>query len=156
MKYENSSLEYVLNIMKIHNYSVPLRKMKTQLTYPKNRFSQFLLAVSLFFTVFSFLGYAGNSKSQQSQTTKTEFSHNFKTGKKIISYKKGIAITSQYSSLNKTREYEKQALSVYNKLTKIKFDANSLHRYSFKLAARFFQLKTIPQNSTTEFSSATV
>lgn len=148
----------MLNIMKIHNNSVPLREMKTQSTYPKNRFSNFFLATTLFFSVFTFSGYAGNSKSQQEQTTKTElvFTHNFKTGKRIISYKKGIAITSQYSSLNKARECEKPALSVYNKLTKVKFNANSIQLYSFKPAVRFFQLKKIPKNSTKEFSSAIV
>lgn len=132
--------------------------MKTQLRFPKSKLSNFLLAASLFFTVFTFSGYVSNSKSQEQQTTKTElvFSHNYKTSKRIISYKKCIAIPSQYSSLNETREYEKQALSVHDKLTKVKFDANSIKLYSFKPAVLFFQLKIIPQNSTTEFSSAIV
>ncbi|MES2287807.1 MAG: hypothetical protein V4547_19120 [Bacteroidota bacterium] len=142
--------------MKIHNYSIPLRKMKTQTTYPINRLPKFLLALSLFFSVFTFSGYAGNSESQQPQTTKTElvFSHNFKINKRIISYKKGITLSSEYNSFNKSKEFEKQALSVYNKLTKVKIDSNSILLYSFEPALRFFQLKTIPQNPTTEFSSA--
>ncbi len=144
--------------MKIHNYFLPLRKMKNQSTYSKNRFSNFFLAATLFFAVFSFSGYAGNSKFQQQQTTKTElvFSHNDKTWKRIISYKKSIALSQEYDSFNKSKECEKQALSVYNKLTKVKFYSNSILLYSFKPAVRFFQLKTIPQNSPTEFSSAMV
>ncbi|MDP1744403.1 MAG: hypothetical protein Q8L90_02430 [Bacteroidota bacterium] len=132
--------------------------MKSLSTYPKNRFSKFLLAATLFFAVFSFSGYAGNSKSPQQQTTKTElvFSHNYKTGKRIISYKKGIALSTEYNSFNKSKECKKPALSDYNNLNKVKFDANSILLYSFKPAIRFFQLKTIPQNSTTEFSSAIV
>lgn len=150
------SLEYVLKIMQTQNYFLPLRKMKTQLRYPKSKLSNFLLVISIFFSVLTFSGNSGNSKSQEQQTTKTElvFSDNYKTGKRIISYKKGIALSPEYNSFNKSKECEKPALSVYNKLTKVKFEANSKQLYSFKPAEPFFQVKTIPQNSTTEFYSA--
>jgi hypothetical protein len=107
--------------MKIQNYFLPLRKMKSLSTYPKNSLSQFLLVLSLFFTVFAFSGYAGNSKSQEQQTTKTELvlSDNYKTGKRIISYKKCNALAPEYNSFNKSNECEKPALSIYSKLTKV-------------------------------------
>lgn len=144
--------------MKIQNYFLPLRKMTSLSTYPKNGLSQFLLVLSLFFTLLTFSGYAGNSKSQEQETTKTElvFAHNYKTSKRIISNKQAISLSTEYNSFSKSKKCEKPALSVYNKLIKVKFNANSIQLYSFKPALRFFQLKTIPKNSTKEFPSAIV
>jgi len=111
-----------------------------------NKFSKYLLTISLFFSLFSFSGYAENYYFPQKSTTQTEllFVNKQKISKRVISYKKAFAdnIAAQvFSSV----ENRKQSLITYNMLVKVNFDAISKHLDTFEIENGFLQQKAIPQ-----------
>lgn len=126
------------------------KRMPKQLTYHKDKLSKLLLAVALFFSLFSLSGYAGNSQLQQEKTIQTElvFSTKCKIARRTVSYKKSIGFTyTLLSFLNKDIASEINALLAYNSLVKVHFDAVSKQFYFITPGCHFLSLKTIPQNS---------
>ncbi len=121
----------------------------TQFTYHKDKLTKWLLTVTLFFSILTFSGYAGNSQSRQQQATQTELviSNNHKTCKRTISFKKAFELTSCNDFLINPYKNWTNTLFTYNLLTKVKLDSISRQFCSYKSADHFLQVKTIPQNS---------
>jgi hypothetical protein len=129
----------------------------TQYTYNKDKLTKWLLTVTLFFSIFTFSGYAGNSQSRQQQATQTELviSNNHKTCKRTISFKKAFELVSCNAFFISPYRNWTNTLLTYNLLSKVKFDSISKQFCSHKSADHFLQVKTIPQNSD-EDSFATI
>lgn len=127
----------------------------TQVTYHINKLTKWLLAATLFFSIFGFSGYASNSQSKQ-QATRTELviSNNHKICKRTISYYKTFKCISFNDLLNSSYKNWTDALFAYNKLTRANLIHNSKLFYSHKPADHFLPVKTIPQNSD-DYISAT-
>lgn len=123
--------------------------MNAQFTYHKDKLTKWLLTVTLFFSIFTFSGYAGNSQSRQQLATQTELviSNNHKTCKRTISFKKAFELTSCKDFLINPYTNWTNTLYTYNLLTKVKLDSISRQFCSHKSADHFLQVKTIPQNS---------
>lgn len=121
----------------------------TRYTYHKDKLTKWLLSVTLFFSIFIFSGYAGNSQSRQQQKTQTEIviSDNLKTCKRTISLKKAFELISYNDLLISPYKNWTNALFAFNIITKVKLDNNSRQFCSQKFAPNFFQVKTNPQSS---------
>ncbi|MGK7392484.1 MAG: hypothetical protein ACNS60_19170 [Candidatus Cyclobacteriaceae bacterium M2_1C_046] len=121
----------------------------TLFIYDKDKLTKWLLTVALFFSIFTFSGYAGYSQSRQQQATQTELviSNNHKTCKRTISFKKAFELTSCNDFLISTYKNWTNTLFTYNILTKVKLDSISKQFCSYKSADRFPQVKTIPKSS---------
>ena len=121
----------------------------TQFTYHKDKTTKWLLTVTLFFSIFTFSGYAGNSQSRQQQATQTELviSNNHKTCKRTISFKKAFELISCNDFLISPYKNWTNTLFTYNLLTKVKLDSISRQFCSHKSADHFLQAKTVSQSS---------
>lgn len=121
----------------------------TQFTYHKDKLTKWLLTITLFFSIFTFLGYANNYQSRQQQATQTELvvSNNHKNCKRTTSFKKAFELISCNATLISTYKNWTNALLTYNQQTKIKLDNISRQCCSHKSADHFLQVKTIPQSS---------
>lgn len=125
----------------------------TQFTYQKNKLTKWLLSVTLFFCVFNFTAYAGNSQSISFETAKTELiiSNNYKAFKRIISFKKALEfITCNDFSINSYKNWTNTLLN-YNLLIKVKFISMSRAFCSYNTTRNFLQAKTFPQSSDEDF-----
>jgi hypothetical protein len=125
-------------------------KMKnTKHTYHKIKLKNWLLPVTLFFSFFTFSGYAGNFQSIQQKATQIELVilNNHKSCKQLISYKKafGLLIDNIFS-ISPYKNWN-NILHTCNVLTKVKFDSISKQFNFLKFVDHFLQIKTIPQSS---------
>jgi hypothetical protein len=120
-----------------------------QFTYLKDKLTKWLLTVVLFFSIFTFSGYDGNSQSRQQQATQTELviSNCHKTCNRTISYKKAFGLFSYNNFFISPCKNWTNTLFTYSILTKVKLDSISSQFYSHKPAFHFLQVKTIPQIS---------
>ena len=118
-------------------------------TYHKDKLTKWLLTVTLFFSIFTFSGYVGNSQSRQQQATQTELviSNNHKTCKRTISYKKAFVLNGFSEPFNCLYKNWTNTLFTYNILIKVNLDTISRQFYSHNPTDRFLQKKTIPQSS---------
>lgn len=121
----------------------------TGFTYHKRKLTKCLLTVALFFSIFSFSGFASNSHSILQQETQTEIviSKILKNSKREISYIKAIELNSCNDFLLIPSKNWTYTLLAYNIHTKVKFDNISLQFCSYKSSTRFFHAKTIPHGS---------
>jgi len=120
----------------------------TRYTYHKDKLTKWLLTVTMFFSIFTFSGYAGDSQSRQQQPTQTEIViSNHKTWKRTIPFKKAFERISCNDFLVSNCKNWTNTLFTYNILTKVKLDSISRQFCSHKPAGHFLQVKTIPQSS---------
>jgi hypothetical protein len=118
-------------------------------TYHKIKLTNWLLTVTLFFSFFTFSGYAGNFQSIQQKPTQTELviSNKRKSCKQVISYRKAFGLLIDNEFLISPYKNWTNALYAYNILTKVKFDFISKQFNFLTFVDRFLQIKTIPQSS---------
>jgi len=122
----------------------------------KNKLSKRLLAVILFFSLFVFSGYTGNSQPQTPQETYTElvFSPKYNTHKRAFLYQTISAAPKAHILIKKANQHICSLLLAHNRLYREKISSISISYFSFKTAPRFTQVKTIPQGSVDDaFSS---
>lgn len=105
-----------------------------------------MLMVTVLLSIFAFSAYNGNAQPK-ARIVQTELLF---SGKKVlkrcISYKKAIALGPVDNDLNKDIKREINALFIYNRLRKVKFDVISAQCYAFKIEDSFVQIKTTPQD----------
>jgi hypothetical protein len=120
--------------------------VKKQLAYRQNQLSKWLLAITLVCNCFIFQGTAFNSSSEQQKSIQTEliFSHKQKFHKRIIFFSKEFTPSTVKDYFEK---HGTTFLSRYNNLVTVKLVSLSKEMYSFQIADRFLQIKTIPQSS---------
>jgi hypothetical protein len=120
-----------------------------QFTYHKGKLTKWLLAATLFFSIFTFSGYDGNYQSRYQQTTLTELviSNNHEACKRIISFEKAFGLITYIDFLTSPYKNWTNTLFTYNILTKVKINSLSRQFYSHKSADCSLQVKTIPQSS---------
>jgi hypothetical protein len=130
--------------LKIYNYKVLLAKC--------------LLAGILFFSFIVIAGFDSNSNSFFRQKLQTElvYSKFSKVAHPTVSYKKfslpaDKIIHSPFSDKQGTI-----ALLAHSRLSKVKFDSNSMKLDSVSIPERFIQLKIIPQNSNEDSFSSSI
>jgi hypothetical protein len=118
-------------------------------TYYKGKLTKWLLTVTLFFSIFTFTGYAGHSQPGRQQATQTErvLSNHHKTCKRTISYKKAFAPSSCNDFIISPYKNWTNTLFTYHLLTKVAFGSMSMRFLSQKPARHFLREKTIPQSS---------
>lgn len=123
--------------------------MNTQFTYHKEKLTNWLLTITLFFSIFTFSGYAGNSELRLEQENVPELiiSNKQTTYKRTISYKKAFKFIICKDLLKSPCKNWRNTLFTLNILTKVKFKSISRQFYAFKTADFFLQPKNIPQSS---------
>ncbi len=120
----------------------------TRYTHQKNKLAKWLLMVTLFFSIFTFSGYAGNYQSKQQRATQTELviSYDCRTCKRTISLKKAFELVSCNEFLISPYKNWTNTLFIYNILTKVKLDSITRKFCSHKFAHHILQVSTIHQN----------
>jgi len=123
--------------------------MISQLKYHKGRLIKRIFTLTLFFSVFSFLGIAGNFNSPQPKLTQIElvYSQKHRVNKRTISYKQAIAFNITSEFLNKSGERRTNILLLHQRLIKISFINNSDLINSILITGHFFQLPKNPQRT---------
>lgn len=115
-------------------------------TYRKYKQSKWFLMLPLFFSVFAFSGYTGNSQPGQQKNLQTELVVSNKS--KVIKHTVIFATTHSYalvtSTLHKTHEYEANYLFAFNCLDQVSFKSISKQFYSFYPDLSLLQIKTNP------------
>jgi hypothetical protein len=115
----------------------------------KTRLYKWLLTTTLFLSVFSFSGYAGQNQPRQVALKQTELfvTVTSKTNKPTISYKKALA---SFFNLSNSISFDPKSILQFNVLAKIKFDYLSKQGFIVFCSGRHFQSKIIPQSQDEE------
>jgi hypothetical protein len=144
-----SKLNHVMCYVKTKKISTFESEMNAEFTYRKDKITKWLLTVALFFSVFSFSGYAGNYQLKNQQTTQVELvvSGKYKVCKRTISYLKAFEIESCNDSFIRHCKDWKAALLFFNERTKAKLNYILRQFILYKSADYFLHIKTIPTNS---------
>lgn len=117
--------------------------------YHKNKLTNWLLAATLFLSVFNASGYVGSYSAKQQQATQTELvipNDLCKTFKRTASFKKAFVTKHFYTPIHGLHN-RADALFAYNVLNKVKLDRLSMQPELCSPASRFMPVKTIPQSS---------
>lgn len=116
----------------------------------KSKLSKWLLTATLFLSVFSFSGYAGQNQSRQTIIKQTELLVTFtsKTNKRSLSYKKAL---STLFSLAGSILFDAKSILQFNRLSKIKSDYLSKQSFIVFNSGKHFQNKNIPQSQDDEY-----
>lgn len=116
----------------------------------KTKLNKWLLAATVFLSVFSFSGYAGQTQTRQEALNQTELfvAVTSKTNKPTISYKKALA---SFFSLSNSISFDPKSILLFNRLTKIKFDNLSKQDFIVFCSSRHFHCKIIPQSQDEDY-----
>ena len=110
--------------------------------------STWLLTVTLFLGLFTFTGYSGITVSQAKEARTTELIVSVKTNpKRAASYARAFAQFHQGNRCDFRQPEFDLPTCFHNRLFKTRIDQNSRQVSSLRKPARFFQPKTVPQNS---------
>jgi hypothetical protein len=116
----------------------------------KDNLKKWLLIVTLFFSLFNFLGYVGPTLNAQAQALQTElvFSYNYHVARQSVSFYKvytGSCFTS--ARVFARNLYLVEALAAFNRLISVKLKNSLKTGYQHLADGCFLQSKTIPQSS---------
>lgn len=116
----------------------------------KTKLKKWLLTATLFLSVFSFSGYAGQAQPRQVTIKQTELfvTVTSKTNRPTISYKKALA---SFFNLSNSISFDPKSIFQFNGLTKIKFDYLSKQGFIVFSSGRHFQSRIIPQSQDEEY-----
>ena len=126
---------------------LPLFSMKDS-RYPHchKEVSTWLLTVTLFLGLFAC--YTSNASSQQTESQKTELVVSIKTNpKRAASYTRAFAQIHRGNRCDFHQSEFDLLTCFHNRLFKTRIDENSRCVSSLRKPARFFQRKTLPQNT---------
>ncbi len=122
---------------------------KKKIKCNKNKVSNWILNIALFFSVFAFSGYNGNLHSAFQESTQTELvlSKNSRIDKSVISFKKAfdeLVIVNYPSALKDSQHF---AQLVYNQCLQAKFIVFSKKILSYKSSFLFLKFRIIHPTS---------
>ena len=117
-------------------------------SYQNSRFSTWFLSVTLLLSSLLFSGYAGKTTARYLQPVQTawNYTNNYKTAPRTVSYKKAAAALYVTNTINKKTAY-KVALSRYSNLIQLKLSAACRIFNEVSSVRRFACVKLIPGNS---------
>lgn len=124
----------------------------------KNKLTNWLLAVTLFLSVFSSSGYASSYSAKQQQATQTELviSNSFyNAARRAVSFRKTF-INNSFNRSYKLHEKQANALFTYNILNKVKLVHLSMQCDLRIIVRHFVLVKAIPQTSDEELSTSSI
>lgn len=127
---------------------IALMKMH-KLKYYKEKLLAWFLTLTLFLSLFTFLGYSNKATLFHHLKIQTELvnSTNTKPNSPTIAFKKTISIPPKIIHLNKLTKYRISLLLSYNKLMKVRLQNISQQYHSIKKSERFLPIKNIPCNA---------